>query len=105
MPREGGAPDTKQPRSGSATWRARRRPELAGPCQLDGVRETRPAHPGEPAVWTLTVTVESTPAERHLEPGEKLERLLEGADGFLRAAGLGRVRNTSVAGPTAVAHE
>jgi hypothetical protein len=61
----------------------------------------RPADPGEPAVWTMTVTVESVPADRHLEVAEHLERLLTSAEGMLSSAGLGRVREASVSGPAA----
>jgi hypothetical protein len=66
------------------------------------VATIQPANPGEPAVWTLTVTVESVPADRHLEVAEHLERLLSGAESVLLAAGLGRVREASVSGPAAV---
>ena len=50
----------------------------------------------------MTVTVEGVPADRHLEVADHLDHLLTSVDGMLRSAGLGRVREASVHGPTAV---
>ena len=61
-----------------------------------------PAKPGEPATWTMTVTVRGTPPEKFLEPAEALDALLSQADSTLRAAGLGHVIATTIGGPERV---